>query len=132
MSYLLDTHALLWVLFSPKNLSPKVLKILSGTDVAKFVSAISLWEISLKYSIGKLFLMKKRPDEIPLAVKKMGFELLDINSHTAAAFYKLPILSHKDPFDLMLVWQAISQKYTLVSKDKRLRDYQRHGLKLMW
>jgi hypothetical protein len=64
------------------------------------------------------------------AVMKM--DLADLPADVAASVHRLPRLGHKDPFDRMLVWQAICAGRTLVSKDRGLRAYAEHGLKLMW
>ena len=131
MKYLLDTHTLLWVLMSKDKLSVKVKRLLSKTGPEIFTSTISLWEISLKYSLGKLKLDKKKPDEVPNALESMGFDILDLSPEIVSTFYKLPIL-HKDPFDRMLIWQAIKGNYTLISKDKSISDYEKYGLSLVW
>lgn len=132
MNYLLDTHTLLWVLFNKRKLSEKVRELLLSKDSRVFVSSISLWEISLKYAIGKLDLKKKRPDEIPAAAQEMGFNLLSLDAQTSSTFFKLPIEKHKDPFDLMLAWQAIKEGLVLISCDKTFSDYEKCGLSMFW
>ena len=132
MSYLLDTHILLWVLFSPRKLSVKLKEILSDPRSEIFVSVISVWEISLKYNIGKIKLEERMPSEIPDAVLSMGFNFLNLDSYTASTFYKLPRFKNKDPFDKMLAWQAINENFTLLSKDKEFDSYQKDGLRRIW
>jgi|SRR3989344_5465361 len=132
MKYLLDTHVLLWVLISTKDLSLSSKNLIFNSDLYICVSNISLWEISLKFNLGKLNLKNKKPDEIPNAVLKMGFRILDLDSITASSFYKLPIINNKDPFDRMIAWQAICGKYILISKDKGFDDYRENGLKRVW
>lgn len=132
MSFLLDTHTLLWVLFAQRKLSPQAKNIILYTTNQVFVSAISFWELSLKYSLGKLDLKKILPGELPKKAKEAGLEVVSLTSEVASSYYQLPQTAHKDPFDLMLIWQAISQKYTLISKDKQLTSFRRHGLKLIW
>lgn len=132
MNYLLDTHALLWNLVSAKKLSAQVKDIVLNPESNIFISAVSLWEISLKYRIGKLKLTGKNPEEIPGAVKSLGFNILDLNADTAATFYKFPISKNKDPFDLMLAWQAINGNLVLLSADTGFDDYQKQGLKRVW
>mgnify|MGYP001560533743 CR=1 FL=1 len=132
MSYLLDTHTLLWNLVATKKLSTPVKKIISNPQESIFVSIVSLWEISLKYRIGKLALKGKNPGEIPGAIKSLGFNILDLDEDTAATFYKFPVSNNKDPFDLMLVWQAISQDYVLLTKDPDFKSYKKYGLKTIW
>lgn len=132
MNYLLDTHILLWVLFFPDKLSVKLKDVLSDPKSDKFVSAISVWEISLKYKIGKIKLEKRVPSEIPDAVLSMGFKFLDLDPYTASTFYKLPRLKNKDPFDRMLAWQAISKDCYLLTQDSDFLSYRDYGLKVVW
>jgi len=131
MKYLLDTHTLLWALYSPEKLSPKVKKIISQTEHESCVSTISLWEISLKYQLKKLELHGVPPEELLAFAKKSGFAISDIDSEIAASFYKLPRL-HNDPFDRMLIWQAIKQGLILISKDKSFSEYEKCGLSVVW
>jgi PIN domain nuclease of toxin-antitoxin system len=130
MNYLLDTHTLIWILITPKKLPTKVSELMSRAK-SVYVSTISLWEISLKYSLNKLELKGVIPEEIPDYVERTGFQIVTINPEIASTFYKLPRL-HKDPFDRMLVWQAIKGNYTLVSSDKELKEYEKYGLSVVW
>ncbi len=132
MNYLLDTHTLLWNLVSPKKLSIPVKKIISNPKLNLFISTVSLWEISLKYRIGKLELNGKNPEEIPGAIKSLGFYILGLDEDAAATFYKFPVSKNKDPFDLMLAHQAITYNYILVTNDPGFTDYKNYGLKTVW
>src|SRR3989344_1459233 len=125
MNYLLDTSTLLWSLFSPKQLSKKARIILLNKHNAIYVSAISFWEISLKYSLGKLDLPNVEPQELLNVSKQSGFQILSLKADIVASFHQLP-RAHKDPFDRMLVWQAIQSNYTLISKDKEMRKYEKY------
>lgn len=132
MSYLVDTHILLWSLFSPDRVSKKVKSILSESETTKFASVVSIWEIALKFSLGKLDLKGLLPDQLPTIIKKSRFEILDLNTETAATFYKLPKVGNKDPFDRMLAWQAISKDFYLLTKDQGFAGYKDHGLKIVY
>lgn len=132
MKYLLDTHALIWVLISPKNLSQKSKEILFNRKEEIYISSITLWEISLKFNLRKLNLKNKKPDEIPNAVLNMGFRLLDLDCNTASSFYILPTIKNKDPFDRMLAWQAIKGDYVLISRDSGFDSYKSFGLRRVW
>lgn len=132
MNYLVDTHILLWSLFSPRRVSKKVKDILSESETAKFVSVISVWEIAIKFSLGKLDLKGVLPDLLPTIIKNARFEIMDLNTETAASFYKLPKIGNKDPFDRMLAWQAISRSFCLLTKDRDFGDYKDYGLKIVW
>ena len=132
MSYLLDTHTFLWAASAPEKLPAKVRKIIEDASNDVFVSKLSFWEIALKFGLGKLDLKGSVPEQLPEAAVKMGFGILDIDADHVSSCHRLPRENHKDPFDRMLVWQAIQQKLVLVSKDKSLKDYERHGLSLVW
>lgn len=131
MSYLIDTHIFLWVLFAPQKISKKIRTILADPEKVKCISLITFWEISLKYPLGKLKLPGILPDQLPSIAKDSGFELLELDIKTASSFYKLPKLKNKDPFDRMLVWQAICKDYHLLSQDHEFVSYKDHGLKIV-
>ncbi|MBL0225418.1 MAG: type II toxin-antitoxin system VapC family toxin [Geobacteraceae bacterium] len=132
MSCLLDTHALLWSLFDPSRLGCKAAENIRNPDVTIFVSVVSFWEISLKYSTGKLELSNVTPDDFPAIVRQSGLEILPIDDADAATFHHLPRMEHKDPFDRLIIWQAISRKLQLISQDRAFVDYQKLGLKILW
>lgn len=132
MNYLLDTHTFLWSLFNPELLSNKAAKAIRSPDNIIYLSVVSLWEISLKYALGKLELTKVMPEDLPVAAKQMGLDVLPLDGHEAATFYRLPHFGHKDPFDRLIIWQAIQHKMTLISKDARFGDYKKIGLKNIW
>ncbi len=132
MSFLLDTHTLLWSLFEPKKLSKTASATLEDNTKDVLVSSVSLWEISLKYQLGKLSLKGIAPKDLISPIEKMGFVFTSISPQEASTYYLLPKLPHKDPFDRMLCWQAIQNKLILISKDDQLSDYYKHGLKVLW
>lgn len=132
MNCLLDTHAVLWSLFEPNRLGAAALRLLKDPQQTVYVSVLSLWEISLKYSIGKLDLQGVAPDAFSDLIRQTGFELLPLAAEDAATFHNLPRLEHKDPFDRLLIWQAISHKLTFVSQDKTCAAYRKYGLKVVW
>lgn len=132
MKYLLDTHALLWVLFEDERLSWKASAAIKSLENEVYVSVVSYWEISLKYALGKLELKGITPEELPEKVKEVGIELLGISEREASTFYKLPRRKHKDPFDRLIIWQAINRDITLISKDTALKEYQEFGLEILW
>ena len=131
MNLLIDTHIFLWLLFDPGNISPSQISLLEQPENAVYLSDISLWEISLKYSIGKLSLEGVTPDKLPSLAEQMGISFLSLNTKTAASFHHLPKLKHKDPFDRMIIWQAIEGDYSLVSNDASFAEYKRLGLLLV-
>lgn len=132
MRYLLDTHVLLWYLFDEDKLSEEVKNILRDSNTEIYLSAVNFWEISVKYSIGKLDLKMLTPAVLTEKCLSYGFKLLPISSSEAASYFQLKSLHHKDPFDRMLIWQAIYNNFTLISNDGNIPPYVSDGLKLMW
>jgi PIN domain nuclease of toxin-antitoxin system len=133
MKLLLDTHTLLWSIGKSNELSQMVINELENSINEILISAISLWEIALKYSVGKLIIESFDIREIPKYCRKMGFELIPLDPVEALNSLLLPLKEHhKDPFDRMLIYQCIQNKYTLVSKDSRLKLYKDDGLNYIW
>ena len=132
MNCLLDTHTFLWSVFDPGQLGAKARTILQEPDNVIYISVVSFWEISLKYAVGKLDLIHVTPESFPDIAMKMEFEILNLTPKEAATFYQLPRIGHKDPFDRLIIWQAINQKLPLISKDKQFNVYKKIGLKLVW
>jgi len=132
VKYLLDTHTLLWSIGNTKELSKTVIQIIKNPDNDILVSAVSLWEISIKYSIGKLEI-NFNIEKIPEYCKKMGFDLIPLDPIDALNSLKLPQKNnHKDPFDRMLIYQCIKNDYTLISVDSGLEIYKKDNLKYIW
>ena len=129
---LLDSHAFLWAIMAPEKLGKKARAALSDPGNEAHVSAVTFWELSLKHSLGKLVLEGVTPEELPSVAEEAGFTLLPLDPSQAAEYHRLPKLGHKDPFDRMLVWQAIRSEATLLSKDPEIKAYAEHGLKLIW
>jgi PIN domain nuclease of toxin-antitoxin system len=117
MRLLIDTHLLLWMLYAPAKLSAPARRQIEKSDV--FVSAASIWEISIKTSLGKL---AANSAEVLAAVEPTGFSLLPISGEHAARVADLP-LHHRDPFDRLLVAQAQLEPMGLLSNDGVLRAY---------
>lgn len=132
MNCLLDTHTYLFTAFSQQKLSKKAKKIILDTENDIYVSTVTFWEISLKYSLGKLDIKNIQPVQLLAVAEEMGFILLALSPKDAASSYKLQRMAHKDPFDRMLIWQAIQQEMVLISKDTGFKDYLEYGLQLVW
>ncbi|MDH5434519.1 MAG: type II toxin-antitoxin system VapC family toxin [Gammaproteobacteria bacterium] len=131
MRLLIDTHIFLWLIFSPTKISRHILDILEDPYNEVCLSSISLWEISLKYSLGRLSLSDAKPEDFPELASKMGINCIPLDAQVSSSFHNLPRLEHKDPFDRMLVWQAITGDYNLVSMDGDMSKYESYGLKLI-
>ncbi len=132
MSFLLDTHTLLWALYAPDQLGKKGAEIMRNPDLTVMVSVVTFWELSLKYATGKLELGNVTPDAFPALTRQAGFEILPLAETDAATFHHLPRMEHKDPFDRLLIWQAISRKLTLITRDNAFAAYGKSGLKVIW
>lgn len=132
MNYLIDTHCLIWNFVHPEKIPAKIQTELKNPDNKINISAVSYWEVSLKYRLKKINLSGVLPSEFPKFAHKMGFESVDLTADIVSSFYKLPIVKNKDPFDRMLAWQAICGNYTLISKDKGFDSYKEAGLKRLW
>lgn len=132
MKYLLDTHTLLWTVFEPEKINVKAKALITSPSNAIFVSLVSFWEISLKYSLGKLHLKNISPAEFPDVVKKMDIEILDIDVDDVSTFHELPKIGHRDPFDRLIIWQAIRRKMSIMTKDNEFKLYKPHGLRIVW
>lgn len=129
MKYLVDTHVLLWSIGKPDKLSTRAREIIIGSTV--FVSIASWWELSLKFAMGKLELENGTPEDLWKAAEQMNYELLQLSGADASSFHRLAKI-YKDPFDRMIVWQAIRNNLPLLSKDNRLSGYEEYGLQLLW
>jgi PIN domain nuclease of toxin-antitoxin system len=130
MKYLLDTHIFLWALISPAKLSDRCKEIvMCNEDV--YISPVIFWEISIKYGLGKITLEGIKPEELLTKAKGLQLQTLEFKNEDALSFYRLPKY-HTDPFDRMLVWQAIRNNMVLISHDSQLAHYEPDGLKLVW
>lgn len=132
MRYLLDTHVMIWSVTETAKLSAATRAILENPDHQILVSPVSFWEISLKYALGKLDLRNVTPEDFPLACAAMDFEVLPLDARIASTLYQLAADHHKDPFDRMLIWQALCLDIPLVSRDAAINLYQSAGLKVVW
>ena len=119
---ILDTHIFLWWLFDDARLSDKNREIIKDIDNAIYVSAASVWEIATKFRLGKLPKAALVAKDVPLWIKRAGFQPLPVKAEHAqlAGSWDLP---HRDPFDRMLAAQAKQDKMPLMTNDKALSDF---------
>jgi len=130
---LLDTCSLLWALQDPARLSPAARAALKNPAHSVAVSIVSFWEIGLKSGLGKLTLVGAEPEDIPRFAAEAGWTILPLTPEIAASSGRLPRLpDHRDPFDRLLVWTAIREDLTLISRDGAMRGYTAHGLSMCW
>ena len=130
MTYLLDTHYMLWTVADTKKLSKNIKELISDPDNTIIVSAVSFWEVSLKRSVGKLNVEGFAPEVLPKACKQMGLEIEVLSVENCSTYHQLKATYHKDPFDRMIIWQAICNNYTLISVDSNVKKYTSEGLKV--
>lgn len=119
MRLLTDTHALIWALGEPSKLPRRVEDKLRDPAVLVYVSAANTWEIAIKSALGKI---DADLGEVVEAVRELGFIELAVTMEHCRRLEQLPSL-HRDPFDRILVAQALDEGLTLVTHDDVLEDY---------
>ena len=125
---LLDTHAFLWWVNDAPELSATARLLIADTTNDCFLSLASCWEMAIKSSLGKLRLARSIDRFVSEQLVANGILLLNIELRHAAKIEKLPF-HHRDPFDRLLIAQAISDKLTIVSADSIFSEY---GVKILW
>ena len=128
MRILLDTHALLWLITGDKRLSKTSMKIFLNTDNRLYFSIISLWEICIKKSLDKISLKNNWLDIIKQEMKTNSIQWLPVEVFHCAKVIELPFY-HRDPFDRMLIAQAMTEDLSILSRDKRFSAY---DIKCIW
>ncbi len=118
MSILLDTHVLLWWLADDERLPVPMRKAVSEPDMEVFVSAASAWEMSIKAALGRL----EMPEGLREQLRDEGFSELPVTVEDGIAAGALP-RHHDDPFDRMLIAQALRRDLLLLTVDRRFSDY---------
>lgn len=125
---LLDTHTFLWWINDDPELSETARQVISNADNECFLSVASCWEMAIKSSLGKLSLSKPVDRFVFDQITENGFLMLNIELRHAAKVESLPF-HHRDPFDRLLIGQAISDKLTIVTADSM---FSRYGVELIW
>lgn len=127
--YLLDTHILLWYLAADKKLNPEIRAILDQRNNLH-LSVASLWEIAIKFNIGKLP-SSSSYNEILEQVDFLNINQLNLSCEDLVRYKNLPLnKKHRDPFDRILIAQAIQNSLTLVTADSKFRTYDLEGFRL--
>lgn len=130
MNCIVDTHVLIWSFADPEKLPAGFKNALLDTENTIYYSQFSLWEISLKYALGKLELGKNTPELFYKEIAGSFYICKRIENNELVSFHRLPI-EHKDPFDRAIIWQAINNDFHLMSVDGKLDVYRKHGLKVL-
>jgi PIN domain nuclease of toxin-antitoxin system len=118
MSFLLDTHIVLWWLENNVELGGQILDIIDS-EPEVFISPVTPWEIAYKQRLGKL----KGPDNLPDLIRDGDIPELPIRHSHAITAARLPLI-HRDPYDRILIAQCIEEKMTLVTRDATIRQYE--------
>ena len=133
MKYLIDSCVLLWLIMDSEKLSPRAQAIIAAPHVDVYASTVSLWELSLKYARGKLALEGVEVEDFQEILFESGLALIGLNEQESSSYSRLSAVeNHRDPFDRMLIWQAITRGMTLISSDKAFDAYRSFGLRLLW
>jgi len=130
MKQLLDTHTFLWFVSGKKELSDTAKSLIQNSNVHNFVSIASLWEISIKVKLGKLQIKGTIPSIID-DLTENNFELLPINFAHIAKNYELEF-HHRDPFDRIIIAQALVEGMQIISRDEQFDKYLNETIKRLW
>ena len=122
MNYLLDTHVMLWLLTDPDELGITSRSIIEGGENVLYWSAASFWELTVKLSLNKLELSSDWIDQLEKEKKLNRIQDLPVHWHHCRQNERLP-WHHRDPFDRLLICQALIENLTLISKDRKFREY---------
>lgn len=125
MVYLVDTQIVIWFLLFDDNLTPPIYDLLIDTNNSILVSQVSLFEIAIKQTIGKLPELDKSISELTTIITNDGFDILPLQNEHLAEYSTVPLLpNHKDPFDRLIIATAISEGLPIISADEKFSLYQ--------
>ncbi|BAY39740.1 hypothetical protein NIES2111_41170 [Nostoc sp. NIES-2111] len=128
MSLMLDTHTFLWFIEGSLNLSDTAKNLIEDERNQKFLSVASLWEMSIKVSIGKLQLKMAFTELVKQQVYGNAIELLTIKPEHLDELAKLPF-HHKDPFDRLIIAQSLVESLPIVTRDSVFKSY---SVQILW
>lgn len=127
MNLLLDTHALIWYITDDNKLPTKTRTLIELSENHCFVSLATYWEMAIKNSLGRLE-FKKPISTIFDIIEQSGFDILPISIEHTLKATSLPF-HHHDPFDRMIIGQAIAEDLTIITKDEKFPLY---DVRLLW
>ncbi len=122
MNLLLDTHIFLWLITGDTRITEAMQKEILDTANAVYLSVVSNWEISVKYQLGRLPLPEPPESYLPAQRQRHQIASLSLDEGSVSQLARLPSI-HRDPFDRMLVCQALEHELTIVTVDKILQSY---------
>jgi PIN domain nuclease of toxin-antitoxin system len=124
VKFLLDSQILLWAIFGTRRLTPRVRQVLEDDASELFVSVVSIWELAVKVGIGKLNLPGSSVRYVLEQLDHIGAAILPVEPAHILRLETLPQLpNHKDPWDRMLIAQAIEESMTILSADNKFPLY---------
>lgn len=130
MKLLLDTHIFLWFINNDRRLANQWRTLIRVSDNEVYLSVVSLWEVILKYQLGKLILPESPEIYLPKQRKRHSIKNLDLDEKSVTQLIKLPSL-HRDPFDRMLISQVIGNGLTFMTVDPTINAYSVEGLSIL-
>jgi PIN domain nuclease of toxin-antitoxin system len=122
MRLLLDTHVAIWSIGGPKRLPREVQDLLSDSSNEIYVSAATVWEIAIKHAAGRRGAPGLSGADATRYFRESGYTFLDVTAEHAVEVERLPLI-HGDPFDRLLVAQALSEPLRLVTRDRAVAAY---------
>ena len=122
MKVLLDTCTFLWIVTDARELSPRAREIFRAPEVEVYLSAVSVWEIAVKHALGRLPLPEPPARFVPAEREAHGIDSLPLDEESVLQAARLPQV-HRDPFDRMLVCQAIAHGLAILTPDPLIADY---------
>ena len=118
MDYLLDTRVFIWWMEKSRRLPQDIYKDINNPHNRIFLSVVTIWELIIKIEAKKI----KLKFDLKSSVEKIGFKIIPIQLHHVSEVENLP-LHHKDPFDRILIAQAITENLTLITSDQKIWKY---------
>jgi PIN domain nuclease of toxin-antitoxin system len=128
MKLLLDTCTFLWLAEGSRKLGPTATEAFLDEDNERYLSAASAWEIAIKYSRGRMPLPRRPEIYVPQLRRRGNIEMLPVDEEAALYVGKLPWL-HQDPFDRVLIAQAVVNGMTILSPDEAIEQY---AVRTLW
>ena len=123
MRILIDTNVFLWMSAEPEHLSEQAKKMCEDSSNTLYLSAISANEIAIKYNLKKLRLPKRPSVHVPKERMANGILSISLDEESSLLLESLPLL-HRDPFDRLLICQALTHDLTILTPDKQIHQYE--------
>jgi len=130
VNILIDTHYLIWAFLDTRRIAKPLYEKLMDESNEVYYSQASLWEISIKFNLGKIVLKNMQPEDLYQEIVGSFLKCRPFVNSELISFHKLPI-EHRDPFDRLLIWQCIQSGYHFLSVDGQIDRYRKYGLKIL-